>query len=133
MPRFNKRNLFTLTEVMIATVVLGLAVAATAAIVSGAQTTVIKAENRWARQHLASNAAEFYLMAGPYGQLPSDILPEGFSASCQLLEVDDIHEDAMEAIDGWIIGEYMIEVFDRNGNRMTETHVRKILKEDDFE
>ena len=59
--RFSKRHLFTLTEVMIATVVLGLAVAATAAIVSGAQTTVIKAENRWARQHLASNAAEFYL------------------------------------------------------------------------
>ena len=49
------------------------------------------------------------------------------------MEVDDIHEDAMEAIDGWIIGEYMIEVFDRDGNRMTETHVRKILKEDDFE
>lgn len=118
---------------MIATVVLGLAVAATAAIVSGAQTTVIKAENRWARQHLASNAAEFFLMAGPYGQPPSDILQEGFSASCQLLEVDDIHEDAMEAIDGWIIGEYMIEVYDRDGNRMTETHVRKILKEDDFE
>ena len=111
---------------MIATVVLGLAVAATAAIVSGAQTTVIKAENRWARQHLASNAAEFFLMA-------ADILPEGFSASCQLLEVDDIHEDAMEAIDGWIIGEYMIEVYDKDGNRMTETHVRKILKEDDFE
>ena len=89
MPRFNKKHLFTLTEVMIATVVLGLAVAATAAIVSGAQSTVIKAENRWARQHLASNAAEFYLMAGPYGQMPADILPEGFSASCQLLEVDD--------------------------------------------
>ncbi len=133
MPRFTKRHLFTLTEVMIATVVLGLAVAATAAIVSGAQTTVIKAENRWTRQHLASNAAEFYLMGGPYGQMPSEILPEGFSASCQLLEVDDIHEDAMEAISGWIIGEYLIEVFDRDGNRMTETHVRKILKEDDFE
>ena len=131
--RFSKRHLFTLTEVMIATVVLGLAVATTAAIVSGAQTTVIKAENRWARQHLASNAAEFYLMAGPYAQPPADILPEGFSASCQLLEVDDIHEDAMEAIDGWIIGEYMIEVYDKDGNRMTETHVRKILKEDDFE
>ena len=67
------------------------------------------------------------------GGLQADILPEGFSASCQLLEVDDIHEDAMEAIDGWIIGEYMIEVFDKDGNRMTETHVRKILKEDDFE
>lgn len=118
---------------MIATVVLGLAVAATAAIVSGAQSTVIKAENRWARQHLASNAAEFYLMGGPNGLFPQDILPEGFSASCTLLEVDDIHEDAMEAIDGWIIGEYLIEVFDRNGDRMTETHVRKILKEDDFE
>lgn len=133
MSRFGIKHLFTLTEVMIATVVLGLAVAATAAIVSGAQTTVIKAENRWARQHLATNVAEFYLMGGPNGELPADVLPEGFSATCQLLEVDDIHEDAQEAIDGWIIGEYLIEVFDRDGNRMTETHVRKILKEDDFE
>ena len=127
------KKYFTLTEVMIATVVLGLAVAATAAIVSGAQATILKSENRWARQHLATNATEFFLMAGPQGQVPSDILPEGFSAQCTLLEVDDIHEEAMEPISGWIIGEYLVEVFDRDGNRMTETHVRKILKEDDFE
>ena len=127
------RHFFTLTEVMIATVVLGLAVAATAAIVSGAQSTIIKSENRWARQHLATNATEFFLMGGPLGQIPSEILPEGFSATCALLEVDDIHEDAQEAINGWIIGEYLVEVFDHNGNRMTETRVRKILKEDDFE
>ncbi|NLG13293.1 MAG: hypothetical protein GX561_03685 [Lentisphaerae bacterium] len=128
-----KVHCFTLAEVMIATVVLGLAVAATSAIVSGAQSSLIKAENRWGRQHLTTNAAEFYLLAGPNATMPQGVLPDGFSATCQLLVVDDIHEEALEPIDEWILGEFQIQVFDKNGNRISDTRVRKVLKEDDFE
>ena len=49
------------------------------------------------------------------------------------LVVDDIHEEAAEPIDEWILGEFQIQVFDKNGNRISDTRVRKVLKEDDFE
>ena len=127
------RHSFTLMEVMIAATILTLAVVSTMGVVAGARSTLLRAEQRWARQHLLAQAAEFYLLAGQDGIFPSGLLPDGFSAGCELYAVEDIHEDALEPIKGWQLCEYHIYVTDEAGVKIAETYVRKVLKEGDVE
>lgn len=124
---------FTLMEVMIAATILALAVVSTMAIIGGARSNLIRAEKRWARQHLLEQAVELYLLGGHDAAVPEGLLPAGFSSSCQLLVVDDIHEEAQEANRGWQLGEYVVVVYDANRRPMAECRVRKVVKEEDFE
>jgi type II secretory pathway pseudopilin PulG len=129
----SRKKHFTLMEVMIAATILALAAVATMGVVGSARATLLRAQKRWARQHLLASVAELYLLAGHKAQLPEDLLPQGFSSSCELREVDDIHSEAQEPINGWQLGEYHIRVYDVNGVAMAETKVRKVLKEEDFD
>jgi len=134
MPRTTyKTHSFTLTEVMVATIILAMSAAATMAIVGIAQANVYRAENRWNDQHITASVVEYYLLAGPSAAQPSDLMPDGYSSTCELLVVDDIHEDAQESIKEWQLGEFVITVNDARGNEISLTRIRKVLKEDDFE
>ena len=124
---------FTLTEVMVATIILAMAAAATMAIIGIAQSSVFQAENRWNHQHITASVVEYYLLGGPTASSPSDLMPDGYSSSCELLIVDDIHEEAQESIRQWQLGEFVIRVNDNHGNEISETRIRKVLKEEDFE
>jgi len=120
-------------EVMIASTILAMAVVASMGIVGSARSNLLRAEKRWARQHILSQVAEAYLLGGSRTVLPEGVLPQGFSASCQLYEVDDLHEEALVAIREWRLGEFHIQVFDTNGKLMEEVRVRKLVKEVDLE
>lgn len=126
-------NRFTLMEVMIAGTILALAVVSTMGVIGGARSTLLRSEQRWARQHLLAQATEFYLLAGAYAVMPEGVLPEEFSASCEVYEVEDIHEDAMTEINGWILCEYHIQLFDASGVMLAENFVRKVLKTEDVD
>lgn len=128
-----KKRYFTLMEVMVASTILALSVVASMGIVAGARSSLLRAEKRWGRQHILSQVAETYLLAGPDARIPDGVLPQGFSANCRLYETDDLPEDAQEAIRGWLLGEFHIEVFDVAGNLMDDIRVRKLVKEEDFE
>ncbi|HQL86159.1 MAG: type II secretion system protein [Lentisphaerae bacterium] len=133
MSHFRHQHSFTLMEVMIAATILALAVVSTMAIVGGARSNLIRAEKRWARQHLLAQAVELYLLGGHDAVVPDGLLPAGFSSSCELLKVEDIHEEALEANRGWQLGEYVVVVYDASRRPMAECRVRKVLKEEDFE
>jgi type II secretory pathway pseudopilin PulG len=128
-----QRRQFTLMEVMIAATVLAIAVAMSLGIVGGARGRILRAEQRWGRQHLLAQVAELYLLAGPYAELPEGLLPEGFSSSCELRAVEDLPEEALEPIQGWVLGEFRIEVYDVNGAPMGSVTVQKVVKEEDCE
>ncbi len=127
------KRYFTLMEVMIASTILAMSVVASLGIVGGARSNLLRAQKRWARQHILSQAAEAYLLAGPRTILPDGVLPQGFSASCELYEVEDLPEEALESIREWRLGEFHIRVFDVNGHLMEEVRVRKLVKEEDLE
>ncbi|NMA43392.1 MAG: hypothetical protein GX946_08415 [Oligosphaeraceae bacterium] len=132
-PVFNMRKQhFTLMEVMIAATILAMSVVAGLGIVGAARSNLLRAEKRWGRQHILSQVAECYLLAGPRAIMPDGVLPQGFSSSCHLYTVDDLPEDAQESIRGWLLGEFHIEVFDVSGKLMEELRVRKLVKEDDL-
>ena len=127
-----KRN-FTLMEIMVAAVILALAVVSTMGVLGNARSTLLRAEQRWAREHLLAQVTELYLLGGTDTGVPDGLLPEGFYSTCELYQVEDVHEDALEPINGWILCEYHIQLFDATKVKIAETSVRKVLKEDDVE
>jgi prepilin-type N-terminal cleavage/methylation domain-containing protein len=124
---------FTLLEVMIATVILALAVVMTVGILGGARARILRAETRWGREHLLSQAAELYLLGGLEAEIPPGLLPEGFSSSCTLTAVEDLSEQDAEPQQGWILGRFDIRVFDTGHDLMAECSVEKLVREEDCE
>ena len=124
---------FTLLEVIIAAAVLALAVVMSVGIMGGARARILRAESRWGRQHLLSQAAEIYLLGGANAELPSGLLPEGFSSTCTLAPVDDLSEEDMEPQQGWMLGRFHVCVYDAAGDLMAECRVEKLVREEDCE
>jgi prepilin-type N-terminal cleavage/methylation domain-containing protein len=125
---------FTLLEVVIAITILAMSVAFTMSLIAGARSQVLRSEKRWGRAHVLAQAAEYYLLAGPKASdEPEALLPEGFSMSCELLEVTDIPEEAQEPIQGWLLGEFVIRVRDPSGGLIGEVRVRQPVREEDLE
>lgn len=123
---------FTLLEVMVAAAILALAVSMSVSILGAARARILRAEKRWGRQHILAQAAELYLLGGPYAEMPDGLLPEGFSADCDLRRAEEgLSQDALEPIDGWVLGEFHIRVYDTAGNVMADTRVHKVVREED--
>jgi type II secretory pathway pseudopilin PulG len=124
---------FTLLEVIIAAAVLALAVVMSVGIMGGARARILRAESRWGRQHLLSQAAEIYLLGGPAAEIPRGLLPEGFSSTCTLTAVDDLSDEDLEPQQGWILGCFHVCVYDVSGDLMAECRVEKLVREEDCE
>ena len=126
---------FTLIEILVASTILGLAVAMVVGTIGGARARILRAERRWGRAHVLSQAAEFYLLAGKDGAMPESLLPEGFRAMCELRPAENLPEYATESIQGWpdwTLGEYRVSVFDSYNHSLGEVVVEKIVHEDDY-
>lgn len=127
------KRYFTLMEVMIAALVLTLSAVATLSVVGTSRANVLREERRWSREHYMANVVEFFLAAGPNGELPACLLPEGWHATCELYDLDDgLPEAALESIQEWRLGEFHIQLFDKEGNLVNEQFIRKLLKEEDL-
>jgi prepilin-type N-terminal cleavage/methylation domain-containing protein len=124
---------FTLLEVIIAAAVLALAVVMSVGIMGGARARILRAESRWGRQHLLSQAAELYLLGGPGAEVPAGLLPQAFSSTCTLTPVDDLTDEELEPQQGWKLGRFHICVYDASGALMAECRVEKLVREDDCE
>lgn len=129
-----RQSRFTLLEVIVAATILAMSVAFTMTIVATGRAQVLRSERRWARAHNLAQAAEYFLLAGARGSaVPDGLLPQGYSMTCELVEVTDLPEEALEPISGWRLGEFVIQVMDPNGNLVGETRVRKLVREEDLE
>ena len=123
---------FTLLEVIIAAGILALAVVMSVGIMGGARARILRAESRWGRQHLLSQAAELYLLAGPGAERPPGLLPQGYSCDCTLAQVEDgMAEAALEPQDGWVLGRFDVRVYDTSGAVMAQCSVEKLVREED--
>lgn len=131
-PMKGRRTYFTLMEVMVAALILSLAVVASMSILGTAQSTVSRAERRRNRQHLMTLVTECYLMGGTNALFPKGMLPSGYRSECELFHVDDLHEEAVDPINGWALGEYRIRLWDAKGELVGENFVRKMVTSKDL-
>ena len=116
-----------------AATILSMSVAAILGILGSARSSLLRSRARWNWQHQLTQATEAYLLGGPNVTMPDGLLQEGVSVSCELYEVDDIHDEALEHVNEWLLGEYHIVLRDREGQVKGENWVQKLIKEDDLE
>ncbi|HCE42728.1 MAG TPA: hypothetical protein DET40_04205 [Lentisphaeria bacterium] len=123
---------FTLIEVVVALAVLGLAVISAMEMCSSAVNRMEKAKARWTNQHRISQAAEFFLLAGPSGQLPHEIFPyQDARASCSIDNAMGLPDD-VEAVSGqWCLATYHIQLYDSSGRQTSFLKVDKIIQVSD--
>jgi len=126
-----RRRGFTLLEVVVALAILALGLTSALTIVGSARDRILRGQQRWAREHVTSQATEFFLLAGAAAALPPGILPQGFSANCQLEVVDDLGEFAREPIQGWVLQRLTINVYDLDGRVVGSRIVQTMGREDD--
>ncbi|MCK5801354.1 MAG: prepilin-type N-terminal cleavage/methylation domain-containing protein [Lentisphaeria bacterium] len=124
---------FTLIEVVVAATILGLAVSMTLGIIGAARARVLRAEQRWGKAHLTSQAAELFLLGGPQADKPPNLLPEGFDAMCEIVEVEDVPVEAQEPMRDWALGAFRIRVTEPSGSLLSEVIVQSVVREDDLE
>jgi len=125
------RRRFTFIEVMTAVAVLGIALIMLLSLIGAARARLIRAEERWARQHLLDTATEFFLLAGPEEDLPSHLLPDGFAAECTVSVAGDLPDHAVDPYGGWALATYHIVLY-RDGAVAVEQRVDKVVREEDL-
>ncbi len=120
-------NRFTLIEVLVAVSILGLSLVLLLNLLGAARSRVLRAERRWAREHLLTQAIEFFLVSGADSQLPGDLLPSGFTATCELRDVDDLPDVLGEPIYNMQLKIVHVGLYDINQELVAERGVEKIV------
>lgn len=123
---------FTILEILVATAILGAALAATLALLATARARVIRAQRAWARQHLLAQGVELCLLGGPDLEPPEGLLPPGFQLRASLSPVADLPAEAQGAYAGWVLGSYGVQLVGRDGAVAAETRVEKLVPEGAF-
>ena len=128
---------FTLIEVLIASLILAITLAAVTDLAVSSQDQVIDGREQWYTEHYLSLGAEHYLLFGPNVEMDSDMLPEGYEVTCELRAAEFIAEEELaekyfEGKNGWILGEYIITL-EYNGEEKGQLLIKKLVQEDDVE
>ena len=123
---------FTFIEILLAAAILGVSLAFSFSLVGGARARLLRAERRWARQNNLNQATEFFLLAGPEASPPEDLLPEGYTAVCEVSPAETVPDYAVDPVDGWVLASYHIQVLWRAGDIVAEHTVEKLTREDEL-
>ncbi|MDT8390547.1 MAG: type II secretion system protein [Lentisphaeria bacterium] len=102
---------FTLLEVMVAALILGLSLVLTLQILGTARGRILRAQRRWARTHVLEQGLEFHLLTGPDEEIPPAFLPEGFSVVCEALDPADLPDYADQPIAGKTLARMKVTVY----------------------
>lgn len=125
-----RKTTFTLIEILVAVAIMGISLVIILTILGNTRAQLLRAEERWAREHLLTQATEFYLLAGPEETLPPELLPEGFSADCELEEARELPENAIQPIGNTILKVYRVQLYGTADELLGERTVEKLINKD---
>jgi hypothetical protein len=126
---------FTFIEVLIASLILAFSAVALVEMTSRAHLQTYDIEAEWAEEHLLSLSCEYFLLFGHDADIPEDLLPDGFSAECELNSAiipEEADEEKYDPINGWVLGELTITLI-KDGTELTSISIDKMLPEDAFQ
>ena len=119
---------FTLVETVIALGVLMLALSAVFASIAASQQRVIRAEKRWQRQHLLTQAAEYYLLAPPSSQIPQVLFSNQQYRVAVEYNTPQL-PDKVETVNGnWQLIGMKIMLFDQNDKKVDSITLERIIR-----
>ena len=121
------RKSFTLMEVVIAIAILALSLVAAMSMSYSAKKRIDKAYKNWKTQHMFSQAAEYYLLAGANSNIPDNIFSyEDIEVNCDIQECENLAEDTDTNSGQWFLGTYHIEL-KNNGKELKSIKIDKII------
>ena len=123
---------FTLVEVVVALTVLGFAIISATAMCSQSITRITKAKARWMNQHIISQAAEYYLLAGPKSQVSSEIFPyKNMRVSCTVVNAEGLPAGVDAVYGQWRLATYEIQLTGASGEKLQSLKIDKIIQVSD--
>jgi len=124
---------FTLMEVVVSIAILAIGVITSLQITASGTNRMGKAVTRWKVQHMLSQAAEYYLIAGPKEQIPDLFFPyEEYRASCEI-GIPDLQEGIETTYgENWNLVKLTIRITDNEGNVVGKIEMDKILRTEDI-
>jgi hypothetical protein len=93
---------------------------------------LLRAERRWANQHLLTQATELFLLGGADAESPDGLLPPHYYARCDLSAAEELPVHAENPIDGWALGTYQVTLTGRRGEVVAEVRVEKLVRQEDL-
>jgi len=135
MMKMNKSGrIFTLLEVVLAVAILSLGLVAALGLAAGAAKRLGKASRRWQHQHMLTQAAEYYLLAGSKKPIPSELFPYGgYRAECFVDEKPEGLPEGVKTKSGkWILVKVTISIYDPKGKNVASVSLDKIIREKDL-
>ena len=123
---------FTLVEVVVALTVLGFAIISASAMCSQSLIRIAKAKARWTNQHMISQAAEYFLLAGPNSQVPGEIFPfKNVRVNCTVVNAEGLPA-GVDAVSGqWRLATYDIHLTGAGGEKLNFMRIDKIIQVSD--
>lgn len=124
-----RRSHFTLLEVLVALLILGLMLGGVMGLASQSCSDVIAAQQLWERERSLDLATEYFLLAPPGTDVvPDSLLPAGYHATCRVeVATDHLPDQAQADRQGWVLVEYTIALHDPRGQPLKERSIFKIL------
>ncbi len=123
---------FTLVEVVVALTVLGFAIISATAMCSQSITRITKAKARWMNQHIISQSAEYYLLAGPKSQVSSEIFPyKNMRVSCTVVNAEGLPAGVDAVYGQWRLATYEIQLTGASGEKLQSLKIDKIIQVSD--
>ncbi len=121
---------FTLIEITVAVAILSMGLLTAMNMVSSGRERIIKTKNEWLYQHLISQAAEYYLLAGHETSIPKEIFPsEKYYTTCTLVE-SNLPDGIENKYNKMIFVTYKIDLKNSQNEILLSLHIDKILKEE---
>ncbi len=109
MPQRNRN--FTFLEVVAAAMILVLALTAALTAMTNAQQRMALSRDSWHRQHMMTQAAEFFLLAGPGAPPDPRFFPyPGVEVSCHMLEAEGLPGEFPPIIGEWQLNTMHLEL-----------------------
>ena len=123
---------FTLVEVVVALSVLAFAIISATAMCSQSINRITKAKARWMNQHMISQAAEHFLLAGPNSQVSGEIFPyKNVRVNCTVVNAGGLPA-GVDAVSGqWRLATYEIQLTGASGQKLHSLKIDKIIQVSD--
>jgi len=131
--RYKNKKTFTLLELIVAISILAISLVGAMSMSTSSKKRINKAFTNWNKQHMLSQAAEFYLLAGANAQIPDEIFPyENVSVSCNISENSSLPQNVDNISGDWMLSTYNIELTNSGGNNLKTIKIDKILNKNEL-
>jgi len=125
---------FTLIETVIAIAILAMAMVGILGITVNASKRMGKAMSNWKERHMLSQAAEYYLLAGPKESIPREFFPfDGYRSEC-IIEIPVLPGEVKSEAGAWRFVTLKISVYkEGEGTPVDTVKIDKIFRAEDIE